>query len=185
MSTKAEPTNVMIDLETLGTKPGCIILSVAAIPFHSTCLQPVFYEKISQDSCISSGLVSDPDTIAWWNKQNPLVRNEAFSGTKHLIEVLDELALWMADLPTRPLIWGNGADFDAPILAAAFGKCGLKLPWSYGTSRCYRTLKNLFPAFDTVRAAVSHNALEDAIAQAANATRMLEWIESGGPSHAA
>ena len=171
-------TNIMLDLETLGTKPGCIILSIAAVPFAlSGCyeLEP-FYRKISDVSCGTYGMVSDKKTLDWWERQSDEARNEAFSGVEDLKLVLSDFSLYIAGMPTAPVIWGNGSDFDNPILAAAYELCDLPLPWSFRDNLCYRTLKNLYPVIPYVRPVIAHNALHDARAQATHAEHIFKWM---------
>lgn len=166
--------DVMIDLETTGTKAGCGILSIGACTFDGN---HKFYDRIHHSSSIELGLVDDPDTLAWWARQNPEARMEAFSGETHILNALGKFSDWFKRLPAdnkNVFIWGNGADFDQPILQAAFVKAGMKAPWAPFNSRCYRTLKNLYfgvkaPAFQGIK----HNALADAMHQASHAREIL------------
>ena len=168
--------NIMVDLETLGTRPGCAILSIAAVPFASPFDLEPFYVKIDATSCTENGFHVDDATIAWWNKQSKAAYDEAFSGTVDIKTALYAFAEYCAHLPTAPLLWGNGADFDNVILAEAYRIIGSKQPWKYTDSRCYRTLKNLYPQIPYIAPKIKHNALQDATAQAQHATRIFSWI---------
>ena len=166
--------DLMIDLETTGTKPGCAILSIGAATFD---LEYKFYANIIHASFIEQGLKDDPSTIAWWDKQNAAARNEAFSGTTPLVRALGQFAdfLRMLGPAKTTFVWGNGADFDLPILEAAYTAVGMKKPWEPWNGRCYRTLKNLY--FDTKAQDANptkHNALTDAVYQAQHARLILE-----------
>lgn len=173
---KSLTTDLMLDMETLGTRPGCSILSIAAVPFNNPYDLESFYLKIATTSCTDAGLHIDDATIAWWNKQSPEAYNEAFSGQLDLRVVLQEFADYCNHLPHAPVVWGNGSDFDCAILAETYRICGMQPPWKYTDSRCYRTLKNLFPWVLGNKPTVAHNALEDAKAQAAHATDILRVI---------
>ena len=72
-------------------------------------------------------------------------------------------------------VWGNGADFDLPILGAAFKAIGMEIPWAAYNGRCYRTLKNLYKeiAMDKF-IGTKHNALQDAMNQAIHASTILQ-----------
>lgn len=164
--------HVMVDLETLGTAPGCVILSVGAVEFDPVVgLGREFYGVIHTKSCTDAGLFIDPDTKAWWDKQNAEARkvleqaDDEESGAE-LSSVLEEFDAW---LPKGALVWGNGADFDNPILSAAYKAIGSKQPWGSWNGRCYRTLKSMYPAIKMVREGTYHNALSDAISQAKHA----------------
>ncbi len=165
-------TDVMLDLETCGTSAGCVILSIGACTFD---LQHEFYERISVLDSDSFGFTEDPGTMAWWDKQNPDMRDEAFSGTVGVVEALDRFSSWFRSLPAKEVfIWGNGADFDQPILKAYYEGMRTKLPWKPFNGRCYRTLKNLYPFIKGPSANASHHhALEDAKWQAVHAREIL------------
>ncbi len=168
--------DAMLDLETTGKRAGCPILTIGAATFD---LEHQFYAKIDLQSCHDVGLVDDPSTIAWWGDQSAEARMEALSGHMPLVVALGSFADWHQDMKTKygkVYIWGNGADFDQPILEAAYQACGMSKPWNYDASRCYRTLKNL-PNNKTIKAdpfvGVKHNALADAVYQAKHAMKIL------------
>lgn len=173
-------SHLMGDLETLGTKPGCVILSIAAVPFNMPYDLEPFYRKISVKSSTDAGLIIDPATVAWWAKQDSAVYNEATSGTEDIGIVLQDFAAYIASMPTAPKIWGNGSDFDNPILAAAFIAVGIPVPWSFRDNRCFRTLKSEFDFIPYTAPVTAHNALEDAKAQAAHMQKIYHWLYSKG-----
>ena len=157
--------NVMLDLETTGVSAGCAILSIGACTLD---LDSFFYQKISLASCYDRGLRDLPSTLKWWNKQDPAVMTEAFSGVDQLAVVLIKFSDWLNSVgENKAKVWGNGADFDLPILGAAYEACGMEKPWKPYNGRCFRTIKNLYP--DVILNAfqgIKHNALEDAKNQA-------------------
>ena len=165
-------TDVMLDLETCGTSPGCIILSIGACTFD---LQHEFYERISVIDSAEYGFTEDPGTMAWWDKQNPDMRDEAFSGSQSVVEVLGRFSDWFKRLPAKSVyVWGNGADFDQPILKAYYEGMLMPVPWKPYNGRCYRTLKNLYPFIKGPTSNASHHhALEDAKWQAVHAREIL------------
>src|SRR5688572_29962905 len=64
--------DVMLDLETLGTRPGCAILSIGAVAFdrHTGALGPEFYMVVNRKSCEAKGLTQDQSTLDWWSRQS-------------------------------------------------------------------------------------------------------------------
>lgn len=166
--------DIMVDLETPGTKAGCGILAIGACSFDGT---HTFYEKINHLSCLSAGLRDDPETLKWWDRQDKLAKDEAFSGTKNLVMVLGQFADFLRGLPATSkatFVWGNGADFDLPILAAAYQAVGMKTPWEPFNGRCYRTLKNLYKDIKMQKfQGLKHTALADARNQALHAREIL------------
>ncbi len=157
--------NVMIDLETTGVAAGCCILSIGACTLD---LNNEFYKKISLASCYDRGLKDLPSTLNWWESQDHAVKAEAFSGTLHLQDVLINFAMWLEKLGEKQVkVWGNGADFDLPILGAAYLACGMPIPWKPYNGRCFRTIKNIHAEIiPNAFRGMKHNALEDAKNQA-------------------
>ena len=174
----AQTENVMLDLETCGTRPGCIILSIGASTFDG---KSKFYSRINAVSSRNWGLQEEIETMRWWQQQDPQLREEAFSGTDDLVVALDAFHDWLRLLNNKDykntFVWGNGADFDQPILAAAYHKVDRPIPWHTWNARCYRTLKNLLPHVKAPpRASKKHHALDDAIYQAEHAQILLQMI---------
>lgn len=169
--------NVMLDLETLGTRPGYGILSIGACTFD---LKHKFYDRISPDDA-RSHFKENIDTLRWWSRQVSVVREEAFGGTKPTVEVLCSFRDWFWSLNSGDIkntfIWGNGASFDISILEHVYEELGISLPWTSKNGRCYRTLKKLLPHVTAEpRAGNHHHALDDAIHQAKHASVLLQVL---------
>lgn len=175
-------TNVMVDLETLGTRPGCKIMSIGAVVFSpaGVDIDKSFYIDIHRDQ----PLAEQHDTIAWWEgvrKDNPKAYDRIFGPDTvrtPMAEALTHFAGWINAIGGEVLVWGNGADFDNPILSAAYTACGMSQPWGPWNGRCYRTLKGLRSDIRLSRKGTHHNALDDAVSQAAHAVDILN--ASGG-----
>lgn len=167
-------TDIMLDLETLGTTPGCGILAIGAV---SLDLQHRFYEKIYPSSNKSFRLFTEKDTLDWWAKQSDAARNESFGGTLCLDQALNNFAIWFKSLSAESekiRVWGNGADFDLPILRVAYKKTAIKCPVGNFSARCYRTLREEFP--DVKKPAFvgeRHTAIADARFQAEHLKLLL------------
>ena len=62
-------THGMIDLETLGVDPECVILTIGAIkfnPFNSIEPNNGLYLRCDVDEQTSLGRTVDDNTLAWW-----------------------------------------------------------------------------------------------------------------------
>ncbi len=167
--------NIMLDLETTGLDAGCCIISVALVPFLTDNPIEPFYETISHRSCLDAGFTDNHSTLAWWDRQKPEIAAEAFSGTRSIDSVLDSISFYLACIgePKEIFMWGNGKDFDQPILTAAFRKLNKKLPWDYRNNKCYRDLTAMYPYMDKPENKTKHNALADAKAQAEHAQHII------------
>jgi hypothetical protein len=178
---KAEPAkcHVMVDLETLGTVPGCIVLSIGAVYFDRTGLGREFYTVVKRQTCTRAGLFADADTLAWWQRQPEAAKavlKQAAKGGAGVLALPAALRAFNAFLvcPGGAKVWGNGADFDNPILRVAYDKTGIVPGWAPFNGRCYRTLKNGLHGPKLTRVGTHHNALDDAKSQALHLIELLK-----------
>lgn len=174
----------MIDLETLGTKPGSAILSIGAVRFKARLSdfgedyvpqsagrlrEDSFYMKVHLPDSIRQGFSVDGDTIKWWMRQSDEARAAAFPQDRQcdVGQVARSFRDWFV-LEKESFVWGNGANFDIPLMESFLGNAGLRTPWKYTNVRCFRTLKNLV-GYDTRLVPpneLAHDALADAVHQA-------------------
>lgn len=173
--------NIMLDLETLGTRPGCAILSIGAIAFDAKSgLREPFYLVVNTKSCLAKGLTVDANTLAWHRgrgEEHAKILAEAEASKVGIGGAIATFADYLRRIghPKQISIWGNGADFDPVILAHCYAILGLPLPWEFWNTRCFRTLRAL--AELPKRTIVKHNALEDATDQAAEAVEILKRLK--------
>ena len=122
--------HIMFDIETLGTKPGCVILSIGAIEFDLATgeLGKSIELFIDSESSVAHGLTIEPRTVMWWMMQNEAARREITGRTTVPLDraMIDfhQAFDWK-----EKKVWCNGANFDFPILAAAMDVLGLPEPW--------------------------------------------------------
>lgn len=181
--------HAMIDLETLGVRPGATILSIGVVPFdvqgpapEAECLHLI----ISRGDSERLGFQEDVDTVAWWDRQSWEAQEtlrQAEEGGFLVPEALAQLTAYLRarlpiDLKGRIAggVWGNGSDFDNVMLAAAYHRLGQALPWPFWQNRCFRTLKGLGFAAEPRRQGTHHNALDDALHQARWAVAILREL---------
>lgn len=169
-----EYRDVMIDLETLGTRPGSVILSIGAVMFDARACHvgETFYSAIGVASSLSAGATIDDETLNWWSGQKPEACAAIFDalrpdapGLRTALSTLTAFLAQQADLD-KLRVWGNGANFDNVLLSAAYRQARQAAPWKFWNDRCFRTLKSTFPGHEPKRAGVHHNALDDARHQA-------------------
>ena len=172
-------SNIMLDIETLGTRSTSVILSIGAVEFDSTTIMRKFHKHIDIDSCLRQGLTVDGRTIAWWMDQNDGARRLFQEKGESLYDVLVDFRSafnWQ-----HVAVWCNGASFDFPIIENALHACGLQIPWAYYNTRDYRTLKNLVPkdVYENlkVQPTVKHDALDDAVAQVRTLQGLLNHLK--------
>lgn len=153
--------DLMLDLETLGTRPTSIIVQIGACYFdrHTGGIGKQFAINIDTGSCLMAGLTVDQGTIDWWRTQS---NKSWLYDIMNIQDALDEFSKFAKDAEA---VWSH-ATFDAPILHNAFAVCKKKLPYHYRASRDIRTLVDLSGVeYKVEKDAVTHNALEDCIRQ--------------------
>lgn len=161
----------MLDLETLGQKPGSVIVAIGAVKFGNGEIIDSFYGRVDPESCVALGLRMDTSTVMWWLKQENTARIEITKPGQHIAEVLRQFSIWLADADAE--IWGNGAGFDNVLLGDAYDRAQLPRPWKFYNDRCYRTMKSLRPDVPMPRDGTHHNALDDAKSQAMHLMALL------------
>lgn len=172
--------HIMLDLETMGTGPNAAIVAIGAVEFELTKtggqLGDSFYQCISLESAMATGGQVDAGTVLWWLKQSDAARAMFAQPAIHVDDALHKFLVWMSQRgESKNLrVWGNGASFDNVILASAYRRACMPLPWNSFNDRCYRTVKSMHPAAPAIqRTGTHHNAKDDAINQANHLIAML------------
>lgn len=176
--------NIMVDLETLSSQPDAAIVAIGACVFsdngedveENSGVRATYYAIVNGHDAQLSGGHIDARTVSWWAQQSEEARI-IFSAPSP-VSLSQALAGFtnFCDRYGPAVVWGNGASFDCVILRRSYGRLGLEAPWTYHNERCYRTLKNLRLDIPMLSYGTRHNALDDAIAQARHAERILSSL---------
>lgn len=166
----------VVDLETLSRKPNAVIGSIGCVVIDLLERKEVsnFYARIDLDN--QPGRDIESHAVKWWHVQQalyPMAYNELYDPNlnrvrlpialqmfgKFLSEVFDEKKIQL---------FGNGPEFDNVILANAYDRAGLKVPWHHGGNQSIRTVVLMgrlllgidpkYGEFDGIK----HHALHDA-----------------------
>lgn len=180
-----ETRDIMVDLETMSTRADAAIVAIGACWFNPVTghVGKPLHMVVHLESSRQAGGHIDGDTVMWWLRQSEAARSVLTGRCRvDLEDALQRLRLYMHRVatPEHLRVWGNGADFDLPILATAYRNTHLDLPWRYFNGRCFRTLRNLFP--DVAAPAfqgTEHNAADDAVHQARHAIAILQAVGAG------
>jgi exodeoxyribonuclease VIII len=115
----------------------------------------------------------------WWMKQSAAARKAVTrSDTESLFSALQGFEKFVGDKKSAK-IWGNGASFDNVILANAYKKLSMDMPWHYWNDRCYRTVKNLLGKnIEVEKVGTAHNALDDAKTQAMHLCKIMTAVQA-------
>lgn len=179
--------NVAIDLETLGTTPGSIIVSIGAVKFNDACAhlqasddsmdgqlrhqaQTEFYRVISVSSAGAVGLTFSHKTMAWWLRQGATARKAlelAFEGgadTHDIRQVMGDFKAWLEAGPHMDEIWAWG-QMDLTMMTSLYDRLGVAEPWGESGYRKECDARTLCGQLGIARhdiAGTAHNALDDA-----------------------
>jgi hypothetical protein len=160
--------HIMLDLETLSTRPNAVILTLGAVKFNPFSLGdpgPGLYIRPDVDEQIAQGRDVQDETVNWWMSQAEDVREEAL-GTDGRISVESMYRQLNRFLVGADSIWAQGPLFDFAILENLYRQYGWPTPWQYWQIRDSRTLFGVH-GDPRVKGKVGlHNALEDCVSQA-------------------
>lgn len=167
----------MLDIETLGKRAGCAVLSIGAVYFDpaSDVLGDEFYTNIRVREQFTLGLHSDPSTVKWWVEDAGQEARDALKTEPRLV-IQDAAEAFYKFAKRGKYFWANDPDFDCVILDEVFRILEMKAPWKYYNKRSCRTIYHLADVKPIRTEGVHHNALDDAIQQAKavqHATREL------------
>ena len=162
-------TAVMLDLETLGTRPDTVILTLGAVKFDPFDPDrepgPGIYMRMDIEEQLALGRTVDDSTIEWWAQQDPRVRSEAFDeGDRTSVDQLHrELNRFLVGVGD---IWAQGPVFDIAILEDLYRSQNWGFPWLFWQIRDSRTLFQLHGDPRPKGRDQAHNALLDCVYQA-------------------
>lgn len=165
-------THVMVDLETLGTKPGCMLLSIGAVRFDPkgdpndpNTISGEFYHNIKLDEQHAGGLTMSHQTVGWWLKQSDKARAMLLYDKIPLGETMRNFEGYFIEENSQA-IWSHGMNFDIPIIDHCMELCGIKPPWGWTRIRDTRTIFDMADSWPDRSKGIYHYALDDAFNQA-------------------
>lgn len=177
--------HILLDIETLGLRPGCAIVQLGAVAFSPEGGEPLaeFFREITP----CPHLRVEEVTLRWHEKRGswPL---PADGREMALPQALADFSGWVRGLAAKSggeigSFWSWGSTYDFPLLDAAreaslaAGIPCPELPWDYWQTCCARTMWRL--AFGKKRTELRpHHALKDAHAAVRDLTTALRHLRS-------
>jgi hypothetical protein len=168
--------DLMIDIEGLGTRPGCAIHELGAVKFdlHTGVTGAEFLAKIIPDNGLH-----EAESEAWHRERGtyPLPGRAAQEDSTRAFYRFDA---WLTTIGPIERVWSWGATYDFPVLQAIWSAYGPtpKLPWEYHQAMCARTVWKL--AFGDLRHADRpHKAVEDCRAAIEDLCRAHRELSAG------
>lgn len=141
-------THAMIDIETLGTEPDSVVLSVGAVkfdPYNSVEPSKRMLWKPSANEQMTAGRSVMEDTLQWWAKQPKHIQDEAFTedGRISLAHFMGDLNKYLVGVDK---VWCQGPQFDMVILENLFKQFKQHRGWAFWQIMDCRTIFNMMPA---------------------------------------
>lgn len=160
--------DVMIDIETMDTKPSSIVLSIGAVKFclKTGRLGDEFHRVLNIQEQIDVGRTLSASTLQWWMKQSREAKEVFLKPQYGVLDVLNDFTEYFQKEGTL-FVWGNGASFDPVIIDNLYRSFKKQSPWQYWNVMDVRTIKRFLGKNDPIKnLGITHNALDDSIAQA-------------------
>lgn len=184
------PCNVMVDVETLGTGDGAMIVQIGAVRFWPYDGENGLISVDGTEFCADVEVSDangrmDAETVLWWLRQPKEAQQRVFGSLdrKPLLVALTEFEDWLAEVPVEGM-WANPPSFDLRLLREA-RRCvfidgrTIKVDhplFDHRLERCFRTLKKIGKKAgveEPLRVGVHHDARDDAFHQAGWAIKIL------------
>lgn len=133
--------DVMLDIETLDTKPSAVILSAAAVTFtEAEGVRDICRVTFDLQEQFSRGRTVSQSTLLWWMEQSDDARAVAFTAVnrqpvEHALTRLFDFANGFTHY------YANSPSFDMVLLGSLAYDFNKPVPWSYRDCRDVRTLR--------------------------------------------
>lgn len=170
--------DIMLDLETLSTRPEAVILVIGAVkfnPFKRDDFGSTLYIKPDVDEQVEMGRHIDDNTVAWWGKQPDEVREDAM-GEEGRISIQETMKQLNRFLVGADNIWAQGPIFDIGILENLYREAGCPPPWQHWRISDSRTVFKMHGDPREVGRENFHNALADCVYQAQGIQQVYESL---------
>lgn len=185
-------TDITVDIETLGTQPGCPIIQIGYCGFdaYDTSFTPLISGAYRIPlSAIQGKDKIDGDTLDWWFNQSASAVAELLSNVGTLsatkpseVSMLIAFAQDITPHAQQANLWGNSHSFDLVLIEAALARHGMEKHWNFRNERCYRTLKEeLYWVKADPFIGTKHIALNDAYNEAAHLYKLLKELSKFRP----
>lgn len=157
--------DIMVDIETLGTKSDSTIFQIAAMAFDIN--NGVIIKEFNMIADIEKNerpLQVTGSTLKWWLKTDKnLLFDLLHAGDRSSEAILNHFYHWIKGFGISPddmsnvYLWGNGILFDNKMIQHQFELLGLDYPIHYKNDRDMRTLLELA----SLKEQVSEKVLKD------------------------
>ncbi len=176
--------DVMLDLETLSTRPESVILTIGAVKFDpwsdDVDAEHGLYYRVNVDEQLALGRHVQEETVQWWGRQPAEVFEEAM-GEHDRVSVETMCADLNRFLVGVNSIWCQGPAFDIVILENLYRQLVKPTPWQFWQIRDSRTLFGVHGDPRDKERKAAHNALMDCYYQAIGVQEVYKHAKIPNP----
>lgn len=191
-------THLILDIETLSTKPNAVVLSLACVPFQfevtrsfDEYIKRGFYVKLEVESQFKVGRRAQKETVDWWLMQSAEARlvtkpSDEDVDTRAALAMFSDYVKHIREndgFDNDCFVWSRGSNFDFPIMESLHDSYQLHPPYSTLSIRDLRTMFDVLtggtrgqynPRRGTPRNFLEHNALHDVCMDAIRCNDIFE-----------
>ncbi len=174
--------HMMIDIETLSTGIDALVLAIGVVPFDEKTVyrHAGLHVSLNWQEQLDLGRNVNESTLRFWLSQPEKAREGILSGTGQKIKpALGKISkVFEKYLDSDSGVWAKGPDFDVSIIRSLFKSVKTIIPWKHWQPKDVRTALMYGPANEVKepKGHIKHNALSDAIFQAMQVKKFLEFI---------
>jgi hypothetical protein len=194
--------DAMIDIETLGTRPGSPVLSIGVVIFDRDIVLRDDYEKISENKWNNLSVHVDTryviidmeaydfsinppsaSTLKFWLEQGDAARAELTkAGCHYIYLVLDDINRFFthSGFTADSRVYAAPSNFDIPLMEALYHQHNMQPVWQHRQTACARIVYKIAGVNPKeYNIGTMHNAVDDAKNQTAALLDSLRIIELG------
>lgn len=156
------PTDVMLDVETLGTDGMFTVLNVTFVPFNIKNGEQwnPFSINIDVKDSEKLGFKSDEDTKTWWKNQNQEIFKKLNENTESIENVTNKIQQFI-NKNKFVRFWAS-APLDYQAISNLFSSVGKKNPIDHKKKFCTRTVRMLHDSEHTpIEIVNDHDPVQD------------------------
>jgi hypothetical protein len=155
--------DVMIDLETFGTRANACVVQIGACYFDRVTGEIGKTFKVNVDAGSPGQGQMDSSTVYWWLEREEQARRSIGERGGKLIPIFEAMTQLNLFLAGSQCIWSH-ATFDFVIVSEAMKRLKIFPKFKYSSARDIRTLNDLAGVSinDFAREGTHHDGLDDA-----------------------
>lgn len=178
-----------LDLETLGTGPGDVILSIGMALFNSNTgdIGPTFFCSFDEQEWLDAGYTARDSTREWWkHPDRDAARAFLLTERRDMKQGLTEAVDFLRGFGLTGGLWSRGYMDETMLKLAVHKELGIEDPWYYRAPSDARTLLSVIERFDRDGSVfywndvefvgTPHHALDDATHEAKLVSTALQGL---------